>query len=275
MSRTSVRSASGVEDLPTEISGSHFPRSMSAMRRAKPGGGEKGSWRGPKWLKARATVTVTPRARWRGQDEQFLRQLARVAWTRGHERVDPRRSALIRVARRPAPSSGSGHARPRRRVRAVAPSREMMRAPDVGRERRFEPAPAPPPTCTAAWRRHSRRTADSRIAVRTASRSRRSDRLPIPRPTISWRPAWPFAFGRRHATIAAGCPAPSPTSMSSRWLPAKPARTGDQSRLTIGSDYRGTPLSAPLKGEKLPRPARVKDRKKRWSADGMAAHGLL
>jgi len=29
--------------------------------------------------------------------------------------------------------------------------------------------------------------------------------------------------------------------------------------------YRGTPLSAPLNGEKLPRPASVKERKKRWS----------
>ena len=29
---------------------------------------------------------------------------------------------------------------------------------------------------------------------------------------------------------------------------------------------RGTPLSAPLKGEKLPRPASVNDKKNRWSA---------
>ena len=32
--------------------------------------------------------------------------------------------------------------------------------------------------------------------------------------------------------------------------------------------HRGTPLSAPLKGEKLPSPASVNDRKKRWS-DGI------
>ena len=57
----------------------------------------------------------------------------------------------------------------------------------------------------------------------------------------------------------------SPTSRSSRWLPAKPA--APVTRIVAGMElcYRGTPPSAPLNGEKFPRPASVNDMKKRWS----------
>ena len=48
----------------------------------------------------------------------------------------------------------------------------------------------------------------------------------------------------------------------------EPRGAGDKrgGRHAVVGRQRGTPLIAPLNGEKLPRPASVNDRKKRWSA---------
>src|SRR5205814_1340223 len=51
------------------------------------------------------------------------------------------------------------------------------------------------------------------------------------------------------------------------------ARDQNRARHRSGRCQRGTPLIAPLKGEKLPSPASVNDRKKRWSA-GMPVNEL-
>ena len=48
----------------------------------------------------------------------------------------------------------------------------------------------------------------------------------------------------------------------------EPRGAGDENFAghTVRRRYRGTWLSPPLNGEKLPRPASVNDRKKRWSS---------
>src|SRR6516162_7177143 len=68
---------------------------------------------------------------------------------------------------------------------------------------------------------------------------------------------------------AGGSPqTPPPQSLTSSPSPAASQRDplNPQSRITLS--HRGTPLSAPLKGEKLPRPWSVNERKNRWS-DGI------
>ena len=58
VSRTSLRSRFAFR-LPTDISGAHRPRSMSAIRRANPDAANIGSCLGPMWLKALAISTCT------------------------------------------------------------------------------------------------------------------------------------------------------------------------------------------------------------------------
>src|SRR5581483_4995547 len=52
-------------------------------------------------------------------------------------------------------------------------------------------------------------------------------------------------------------------------FPRIPRRRSRELAWPSGGRQRGTPLNAPLNGEKLPRPANVNDMKKRWS-DGTA-----
>ena len=58
-SRTSERSRRGAR-LPARMTGGSAPRSISAIWRAKLGAANAGVWRGPVWLKARATITSSP-----------------------------------------------------------------------------------------------------------------------------------------------------------------------------------------------------------------------
>ena len=48
-------------------------------------------------------------------------------------------------------------------------------------------------------------------------------------------------------------------------MTAGEARSSSDQGGTGGTGHRGVPLSPPLNGEKLPRPASVNDRKNRWS----------
>ena len=144
----------------------------------------------------------------------------------------------------------------------------MMRAADVGGERRLRLSPmlarraphprsdTPPPAAAA----RSRRRTDPAIE--------QIDGLPAnPRRVVAQRrAAWPMPRDDPGAVRAAA----DPGDGCRRTQRAPVTRVG----LDIGrvARQRGTPLSAPLNGEKLPRPASVNDKKNRWSdGDGREA----
>ena len=135
-----------------------------------------------------------------------------------------------------------------------------MRAADVDGERRLGAVPGaadvrrrrrsgrPPPAERARSPRGPRRDrADRRLPTRDAGRPRAASRR---------------RAGARRRSVSRR----SPASRSSRWLPAKPAAPVTRIvRWHRGPATAARRSSAPLNGEKLPRPASVNDMKKRWS----------
>ena len=191
---------------------------MSAIRRANPDAAKKGSCLGPMWLNARATRRDGPPVF--SDADQLLRELA--------ERIRAGRQQRM-IFRQRSVRGGVNHRRARDHHPGAGAAGctqafdQVMRAADVGRERRLRRSARPA--------RHGRRRRSGRR--RPAARSRaparhrlcRAGRRPATRREMpSDRSNSQSALPRRRRPLpgdqrSAFCGA----SRSSRWLPANPA----------------------------------------------------
>ena len=132
-----------------------------------------------------------------------------------------------------------------------------MRAAHVDRQRRRRRVPRLTDVRRAGAVIHARAAASTRIASRTAARSSRSTACQRT-PAMSSGGAPP---GRARRPVGA-CGREQIEQVAS----GETGGAGDSVGRDIESErQRGTPLRPPLNGEKLPRPASVNERKKRWS----------